>query len=80
MNEQRKYWNRLSYDFIEPFRVLIDRAVLQIIKESWLSPDDFTFTDDKSHMIHKDEAFKTSFFHQNGVVSCNCLKVSEKYE
>lgn len=61
MSEKRTYWNRLSYDFIEPFRVWIDRAVLEIIKGSWLIPDDFTFTEDKNHMIHKEQAFKISY-------------------
>jgi CRISPR/Cas system-associated endonuclease Cas1 len=30
VNERRKYWNMLTYDFIEPYRVLIDNAVFTI--------------------------------------------------
>lgn len=61
VNERRKYWNMLSYDFIEPYRVLIDQAVLEIVNNSLLTPDDFTFTDDKKHLIHRDRAFKLSY-------------------
>ena len=56
--EKRKYWNILTYDFIEPFRVLIDNAVLEIVNNSLLTPDDFTFTEDRSHMILKDRPFE----------------------
>lgn len=56
--EKRQYWNILTYDFIEPYRVLIDNAVLEIVNNSLLVPDDFTFTEDKSHMILKDKPFE----------------------
>lgn len=56
--EKRQYWNILTYDFIEPYRVLIDNTVLGIVNNSLLAPDDFTFTKDKSHMILKDKPFE----------------------
>ncbi len=54
----KTYWNMLSFDFIEPFRVLIDNTVKEMIDKNGLLPDDFTFSDDKSRMIFKDNAFK----------------------
>jgi CRISPR-associated endonuclease Cas1 len=61
LNEKRRYWNALSYDFVEPFRYLIDQTVLNIVKNSFLSPDDFTYSEGKSHLVHKEKAFKVSY-------------------
>lgn len=58
---KRMYWNRLTYDFIEPFRILIDKAVLEIVNDSLLKPEDFIYSEDKSQLIHKDIAFKPSY-------------------
>jgi CRISPR-associated endonuclease Cas1 len=55
---KNRYWNMLAFDFIEPFRVWIDNVVTEIINEKVIKPCDFTFTDDKNHMILKDKAFE----------------------
>lgn len=51
-----KYWNQLSYDFIEPYRKWIDDCVREMIAGKEIKPNDFTFSDDKSYMIFKDKA------------------------
>jgi CRISPR-associated endonuclease Cas1 len=51
-------WNRLTYDLIEPYRTWIDIKVFELINGLRIKPDDFTFKDDKSSMIFKDESFK----------------------
>jgi CRISPR-associated endonuclease Cas1 len=51
-----KYWNQLSYDFIEPFRVWIDNCVKEMIAEKEIKPTDFIFSEDKSFMVFKDKA------------------------
>ncbi len=54
---QKPYWNMLAYDFIEPFRTWIDGQVMEMISGLRIKPDDFTFTDDKTCMTFKDNAF-----------------------
>jgi CRISPR-associated protein Cas1 len=43
-----RYWNMLAYDLIEPFRVWIEKCVIDMIDVREIKPTDFTFTDDKS--------------------------------
>ncbi len=50
----KTYWNMLSYDFVEPFRIWIDKTVKEMIAENKIKPNDFVFTDDKSQMMLKD--------------------------
>lgn len=50
-------WNRLTYDFIEPYRTWIDIRVLELINGLRIKPDYFIFNEDKSSMILKDKAF-----------------------
>lgn len=57
---QKPYWNMLVYDFIEPYRVWIDRQVLAMILGLRIKTTDFTFTDDKMSLIFKDKAFDTA--------------------
>lgn len=47
------YWNQLTYDVLEPYRILIDEAVKDMIEKSIFEPEDFTFTKNRSHMILK---------------------------
>ncbi|CAG0951349.1 CRISPR-associated endonuclease Cas1 1 [Methanosarcinales archaeon] len=54
---QKSYWNMLSYDVLEPFRVWIDLKVLEMISKLTIKPTDFTYTDDKMSLIFKDKAF-----------------------
>lgn len=54
---QKPYWNILVYDFIEPYRVWIDKQVIEMILGLRIKPTDFTFTDDKMSMTFKDNAF-----------------------
>jgi CRISPR-associated endonuclease Cas1 len=51
-----RYWNMLAYDFIEPFRLWIDGCVKDMIVEKEIKPTDFTFAEDKSHMVFKEKA------------------------
>lgn len=51
-----RYWNMLAYDFVEPFRFWIDVCVKGMIDEKEIKPTDFTFSEDKSHMVFKDKA------------------------
>jgi len=53
-----RYWNQLSYDFIEPYRVWIDNCVKEMIAENEIKPSDFTFSNDKSHMVLKDKGLE----------------------
>ncbi len=55
-----RYWNMLAYDFVEPYRVWIDNAVKEMIKEDEIKPSDFTFSEDKSHLILKDKPFEVA--------------------
>lgn len=50
----KNYWNMLSYDMIEPFRTCIDETIKEMIAENEIKPNDFVFTDDRSHMMIKD--------------------------
>jgi CRISPR-associated endonuclease Cas1 len=56
-NEGTNYFNMLSYDILEPFRVWIDRQVIAMTGRHRINPDDFIFTDDKNTMVFKDDAF-----------------------
>lgn len=58
IDTKNTFWNMLAYDFVEPFRVWIDDSVKEMIDEKVIKPTDFTFTDDKSHMIFKDKAYE----------------------
>ena len=51
-----RYWNQLSYDFVEPWRKWIDDSVKEMIIEKEIRKNDFTFSDDKSFMVFKDKA------------------------
>jgi CRISPR-associated endonuclease Cas1 len=53
---KNKYWNMLAYDFIEPFRLWIDNCVKEMVAEKEIKPTDFTFAEDKSHLIFKENA------------------------
>lgn len=55
-----KYWNQLSYDFVEPWRKWIDDCVKEMIVNKEIKPTDFTFSDDKSYMVFKDKAMGIS--------------------
>jgi CRISPR/Cas system-associated endonuclease Cas1 len=46
----------LAYDFIEPFRLWIDGCVKDMIVEKEIKATDFTFAEDKSHMVFKEKA------------------------
>lgn len=46
---------------IEPFIVLIDKAVLEIVNDFLLKPEDFINSADKTKLIHKERAFKLSY-------------------
>lgn len=54
---QKPYWNMLVYDFIEPYRVWIDKQVIEMTARHRIKPTDFTFSDDKMSMTFKDNAF-----------------------
>lgn len=58
IDTKNTYWNMVAMDFIEPFRVWIDNIVIEMIDEKVIKPNDFTFTEDKSHMILKDKSFE----------------------
>ncbi len=51
-----RYWNMLAYDFVEPFRLWVDVCVKEMVDEKEIKPTDFTFTEDKSHMVFKENA------------------------
>lgn len=57
-DNKNRYWNMLAFDFIEPFRVWIDNVVTEMIDETVIKPNDFTFTGDKKYMILRHEAFE----------------------
>jgi CRISPR/Cas system-associated endonuclease Cas1 len=46
----------LAYDFIEPFRFWVDVCVKEMVDEKEIKPADFTFAEDKSHMVFKEKA------------------------
>jgi CRISPR-associated endonuclease Cas1 len=52
------YWNRLAWDFIEPYRVWIDNTVKEMIANKEIKPTDFKYSDDRSHMIFKDKGLE----------------------
>lgn len=55
---EQNYWNQLTFDVLEPYRVLIDEAVKNMIENSIFDPEDFTFTKNRSHLILKDKPFE----------------------
>jgi CRISPR-associated endonuclease Cas1 len=60
VNDDKAYFNMLTYDLIEPYRVLIDKQALNMTLRHRIEPTDFTFTEDKTRMIMKDKAFDVS--------------------
>lgn len=52
-------WNRLAFDVIEPYRIIIDKEVKNMINNSIFEPEDFVFTKDRMHMILKDRPFES---------------------
>ncbi len=56
--EHSIYWNRLSQDFIEPYRKWIDDTVKKMIVKKEIEVTDFTFSKDKKSMVFKDKSFK----------------------
>ncbi len=55
---EERYWGQLSYDMVEPYRVMIDDEVKDIIRNSIIEPEDFRFSNDKSYLILKDKPFE----------------------
>jgi CRISPR-associated endonuclease Cas1 len=55
---KNKYWNMLSYDFMESFRIWIDNCVKEMIAKKEITPTDFTFSEDKSQMVFKDKVLE----------------------
>lgn len=53
-----RFWNMLAYDFVEPWRIWIDNCIKEMIEYTEIKPSDFTFSDDKSYLILKDEPLK----------------------
>jgi CRISPR/Cas system-associated endonuclease Cas1 len=58
-SEINVYWNQLTWDLLEPYRVLIDKEVKNMIDNSIFEPEDFVFLKDRSHSILKDRPFET---------------------
>jgi CRISPR-associated endonuclease Cas1 len=56
----KTYWNMLSYDFIEPYRIWIDTTVKEMIAENEIYPDNFKFSGDKNKMVFKNNSFKVA--------------------
>jgi CRISPR-associated endonuclease Cas1 len=56
---EERYWGQLSYDIIEPYRVMIDDEVKNIVRNSIIEPEDFRFSNDRSYLILKDNPFET---------------------
>lgn len=56
---EQNYWNQLSSDVMEPYRIMIDKEVKNMIENSIFEPEDFIFTKDRSHMVLKDRPFET---------------------
>ncbi len=82
--EHSIYWNRLSQDFIEPYRIMIDDSVKEIASNKEIRPlEDFTFSRDKNSMVLKDEALKlvlNKFFDKLKPLEHRCLPVIRKVE
>lgn len=57
-SENNVYWNQLTWDMIEPYRIMIDKEVKNMIDNSIFEPEDFTFSKDRSYMILKDRPFE----------------------
>lgn len=58
IDKKNAYWNMLSFDFIEPYRTWVDDCVKEMIDKKEIQPDDFTFSEDKSHMVFKEDTLK----------------------
>ncbi len=54
----KNYWNMLTYDFIEPFRVWIDDSMKEMIEKKEIKPSDFTYNEGKTSMVLKNKALK----------------------
>ncbi len=55
---EESYWDQLSYDMVEPYRVMIDDEVKNIIRNSIIEPDDFRFSNDRSYLILREKPFE----------------------
>jgi CRISPR/Cas system-associated endonuclease Cas1 len=54
-----RYYNQLTYDFIEPYRTWIDESVKTMIADNGIKHTDFVFSKDKKSMVFKNhEVFK----------------------
>ncbi len=53
-HDSNNYWNQLSYDMVEPWRVIIDDEVKNMVRNSIIEPDDFKFSQDRRRLIIKD--------------------------
>lgn len=82
--EHSIYWNRLSQDFIEPYRIMIDDSVKEIASNKEIRPlEDFTFSKDKNSMVLKDEPLKlilNKFFNKLKPLEHKSLPVIRKVE
>ncbi len=50
--------DQLIYDMIEPYRIMIDDIVKDMVRQPIFEREDFTFTKDRSHMILKNKPFE----------------------
>jgi CRISPR-associated endonuclease Cas1 len=57
-SESNLSWNRLAFDMIEPYRIMIDKEVKNMVSNSIFEPEDFVFSKDRSHMILKDRPYE----------------------
>lgn len=57
-SENNVYWNQLTWDMIEPYRIIVDKEVKNMIDNSIFEPEDFVFMKDRSHLILKDRPFE----------------------
>jgi CRISPR-associated endonuclease Cas1 len=54
-----RYYNQLTYDFIEPYRTWIDESVKTMITDNEIKHTDFVFSKDKKSMVFRNhEVFK----------------------
>lgn len=52
------YWNRLSYDFIEPYRVWIYNSVKEMVEDKEIEPKDFTIIKTRLQWSLRNKALK----------------------
>ncbi len=57
--ENNVYWNQLTYDVIEPYRIWIDKEVKDMVSKSIVEPEDFKFSEDRSYLILKDRPLES---------------------